>query len=252
MDIDRNVAFFLDFDNIALGVRDANYERFEIDLMLDRLLEKGKILVKRAYADWSRYKEERRDFHEHAIDLIEIPLRRVSGKNSADIRLVVDALDLCYSKDHIDTFAIASGDSDFSPLVSKLRENARYVIGMGVKNSTSDLLVENCDEFVFYEDLVRAKRTTTKQFDNLPKKKAEAFEILVSAIQALDREAKETLWASMVKETIKRKKPSFDETYYGYSSFSRLLEDAKKMKLIEMKKDQRSGSYIITDWTPLS
>lgn len=248
---EQQIALFLDFENIALGVKEAKYDRFEIDLLLQRLLEKGKVLVKRAYADWSRYKEYRRTFHEAAIELIEIPERRYSGKNSADIRMVVDAMDLCYSKEHMDTFAVASGDSDFSPLVSKLRENGKYVIGMGVKDSTSDLLVENCDEFIFYEDLVRASKGG-KKLQNLPEKKAEAFEMVISAIQALEREAKETIWASMVKETVKRKKPSFDEGYYGYSSFSKLLEDAAKSKLVELKKDQRSGSYIITDYSSLS
>ncbi len=248
---EQKIAFFLDFENIAVGFQTSKKERFDIGLVLQRLLEKGKILVKRAYADWSRYKEYRNDFHESAIEMIEIPGRRVSGKNSADIRLVVDAMDLCYSKEHVDTFAIVSGDSDFSPLVSKLRENGKYVIGMGVKDSTSELLVQNCDEFTFYEDLERAK-TKSRKLDNLPEKKAEAFELIASAIRALEREAKETIWASMVKETVKRKKPSFDEGYYGYSSFSKLLEDAAKLKLVELKKDQRSGSYIITDYTPLA
>lgn len=246
---ERKIAFFLDFENIALGVRDAKYERFEIGLLLDRLLEKGKILVKRAYADWARYKDYRRAFHEAAIELIEIPERRYSGKNSADIRMVVDAMDLCFSKDHVDTFAIASGDSDFSPLVSKLRENGKHVTGVGVKNSTSDLLVENCDEFVFYEDLVRdVVKPSGKQLGKLPKKQAQAFEMLTSAIRALEREGKETIWASMVKQTIKRKKPSFDENYFGFPSFSRLLEAAQKHELLKLEKDRRSGSYIILDF----
>ncbi len=216
--------------------------------MLQRLLEKGKILVKCAYGDWSRYKTYRQDLHSAAIELIEIPQRSLSGKNSADIRLTVDAMDLCYSKDHVDTFAIASGDSDFSPLVSKLRENAKYVIGLGVKNSTSNLLVENCDEFVFYEDLMRSQQKSLKP-ENIPARKAEAFEVVISAIQALDREGKTRIWASMVKETVKRKKPSFSENYYGYSSFSRLLEDAQQLDLFRLNKDERSGSYIITDYS---
>ena len=245
---ERQIAFYLDFENIALGVKEKKKQRFDIELMLQRLLEKGKILVKRAYGDWSRYKTYRQDLHSAAIELIEIPQRSYSGKNSADIRLTVDAMDLCYSKDHVDTFAIASADSDFSPLVSKLRENAKYVIGLGVKNSTSDLLVENCDEFVFYEDLIRSQKQTLKP-GNIPTRKVEAFEVVISAIQALDREGKTRIWASMVKETVKRKKPSFDENYYGYSSFSRLLEDAQKMDLFQLSKDERSGSYIITDYS---
>jgi uncharacterized LabA/DUF88 family protein len=249
---ERKIAFFLDFDNIALGVRDAKYDRFEITMILERLLEKGKVLFKRAYADWTRYKEYKRDLHESALELIEIPERKYSGKNSADIRLVVDAMDLCYSKDHVDTFAIASGDSDFSPLVSKLRENGKYVMGLGVKNSTSDLLVENCDEFVFYEDLVREEKTARTKFENLPKKKAQAFHLVIGAVRALRRDGRETLWASMLKETIKRKKPSFDEGYYGYGSFSKLLEDMEDMKFVELDKDRRSGSYIITDYETLS
>ena len=195
---ERQIAFFLDFENIALGVREKKRLRFDIDLMLQRLLEKGKILVKRAYGDWSRYKTYRQDLHSAAIELIEIPRRSLSGKNSADIRLVVDAMDLCYSKEHVDTFAIASGDSDFSPLVSKLRENGKHVIGLGVKNSTSDLLVENCDEFVFYEDLIASQKKPLKP-SNIPAKKAEAFEVVIRATQALEREGKTTMWASMVK-----------------------------------------------------
>ena len=250
MEDEKKIALFLDFENLALGVRDAKYEQFEIGLILDRLLEKGKVLVKRAYGNWIRHKQYRRALHEAAIELIEIPERRYSGKNSADIRLVVDAMDLCYGKDHVDTFVIASGDSDFSPLVSKLRENGKLVLGVGVKNSTSQLLVDNCDEFIFYEDLVR-ESTGSATLENLPKKKAEAFSLLISAIRALERESKETIWASMVKETVKRKKPSFDEGYYGYTTFSKLLEDAAEADLIEIEKDKRSGSYVITAYTPL-
>ena len=242
---ERQIAFFLDFENIALGVKEKKKLRFDIELMLQRLLEKGKILVKRAYGDWNRYKTYRQDLHSAAIELIEIPQRSYSGKNSADIRLVVDAIDLCYSNDHVDTFAIASGDSDFSPLVSKLRENAKFVIGLGVKNSTSDLLVENCDEFIFYEDLIRSQQTPLKPA-NIPAKQAEAFEVVISAIQALEREGKTKVWAAMVKETVKRKKPSFSESYYGYSSFSRLLREAESLKLLQLEKDERSGSYIIS------
>ena len=242
---EKQIAFFLDFENIALGVRDSKKLRFDIDLMLQRLLEKGTILVKRAYGDWSRYKTYRQDLHSAAIELIEIPQRSQGGKNSADIRLVVDAMDLCYSKDHVNTFAIASGDSDFSPLVSKLRENAKYVIGLGVENSTSDLLVENCDEFIFYGDLIPSRKTALKP-SNIPPEKAEAFEVVISATRALEREGKTTMWASMVKETVKRKKPGFAESHYGYSSFSKLLEEAENLKLLQLRKDERSGSYIIS------
>ncbi|HSE96564.1 MAG TPA: NYN domain-containing protein, partial [Methylomirabilota bacterium] len=203
MNDDRKLALFIDFENIARGIKDAQYKGFEIKLVLERLVEKGKVMVKRAYADWNRYTDYKRPFHEAAIELIDIPQSRYSGKNSADIRMVVDAMDLAHRNEHIDTFAIVSGDSDFSPLVSKLRENDKYVIGLGVKNSSSELLVGNCDEFIFYEDLTRdARRQTTLK--GLPEKKAEAFAQLVDAVQALQRENKEVLWGSMVKQTMIR------------------------------------------------
>jgi len=250
-DGDRLIAMFMDFENLALGVREAKYKKFDIHMVLERLVEKGKIIVRRAYADWERYSEYKRALHESAIELIEIPQRSIGGKNSADIRLVVDAMDLCYGKSHVDAFAILSGDSDFSPLVSKLRENNKYVIGLGVKQSTSDLLAENCDEFIFYDDLARReeKRGPEKiptRLANLPKKRGEAFLYVLDGIQALLRENKDVLWGSMLKETIKRKRPSFDETYHGYSTFSKLLEDAEKEKLIQLKRDDKSGGYIIT------
>ena len=244
MNEDRKLALFIDFENIARGVKEAQYKGFEIKLVLERLLEKGKIMVKRAYADWSRYMEYKRPFHEHAIELIDVPQSRYSGKNSADIRMVVDAMDLCYAKEHVDTFALVSGDSDFSPLVSKLRENDRYVIGLGVKNSSSELLVGNCDEFIFYEDLIReAKKTTLLK--GVPEKQAEAFAQLIDAVQALQRENKEILWSSMVTQTMIRKNPAFNESYYGYSTFSKLLEDAVKQKIVTLDRDQKSGTYII-------
>ncbi len=243
MNDERKLAIFIDFENIAMGVREAKYKSFEIGLVLERLVEKGKIMVKRAYADWGKYTEYKRAFHESAIELIDIPHRSYSGKNSADIRMVVDAMDLSYSKDHIDTFVIASGDSDFSPLVSKLRENNKFVIGLGVKNSSSDLLVSNCDEFIYYEDLVRGIKKP--QMENLPEKKAEAFELLVDAILALLRENKDILWASMIKQTMIRKRPSFNESYHGYSTFSKLLEDAAKHKIVELKRDEKSRTYIV-------
>jgi len=244
---EQRIALFIDFENIAIGVRDAHYRRFDINLVLERLVEKGKILAKRAYADWGRYGEYRRSFHEAAVELIEVPQKSVGGKNSADIRLVVDAMDMSFQKEHIDCFCIASGDSDFSPLVSKLKENDKYVIGLGVKNSTSDLLMENCDEFIFYEDLVRRQEKPAVVIPNIPEKLQEAFSILVDSVVALQLENKGALWGSMVKETMKRKKPSFNETYYGFRSFSSLLEDAQRRGVVTLRRDQKSGSYIVED-----
>jgi uncharacterized LabA/DUF88 family protein len=244
---EQRIALFIDFENIAIGVRDAHYRRFDINLVLERLVEKGKILTKRAYADWGRYGEYRRSFHEAAVELIEVPQKSVGGKNSADIRLVVDAMDMSFQKEHIDCFCIASGDSDFSPLVSKLKENDKYVIGLGVKNSTSDLLMENCDEFIFYEDLVRRQEKPAVVIPNIPEKLQEAFSILVDSVVALQLENKGALWGSMVKETMKRKKPSFNEQYYGFRSFSSLLEDAQRRGVVTMRRDQKSGSYIVED-----
>ncbi len=245
---EQRIALFIDFENIAIGVRDAHYRKFDINLVLERLLDKGKLLVKKAYADWTRYSDYKRSFHEAAIELIEVPQKSVGGKNSADIRLVVDAMDLSFQKEHINCFVIASGDSDFSPLVSKLKENDKHVIGLGVKNSTSDLLTENCDEFIFYEDLVRARQRPMPQIvGNLPEKIQECFALLVDSVLALQRENKESLWGSMVKETMKRKRPSFNETYYGYRTFSHLLEDAQRKGIVILRRDQRSGSYVIED-----
>lgn len=244
---EAKIALFMDFENIALGVRDAKYKTFEISKVMERLVEKGKIVTKKAYADWDAYGKYKRPFHEAGVELIEIPRKAISGKNSADIRMVVDAMDLSFSKDHINVFAICSGDSDFSPLVSKLRENDKYIIGIGVKNSSSDLLVENCDEFIYYEDLVREAATVhgKDKLAKLPKKKQEAFERVLAAVQALQRDDKEVIWGSMVKQTIKRKYPQFNEQYFGYRAFSKLLEDAEKSKLLRLEKDERSGSYII-------
>ncbi|HSS52016.1 MAG TPA: NYN domain-containing protein [Thermoanaerobaculia bacterium] len=238
---ERKIALFCDFENIALGVRDSEIGKFEITLILERLLEKGKIIVKKAYADWERYSDYKRPFHEAAIELIDIPQKFYSGKNSADIKMVVDAMDLSYSKEHLDTFVILSGDSDFSPLVSKLKENNKYVIGIGVKNSSSNLLVDNCDEFIYYEDVWRDSQKGPK-LDGLNKKTAEAFSLMIESIQALVRENKDVLWGSMIKQTMQRKKPSFNEGYYGYSTFSELLEDAERKNIIKLKKDQRSGT----------
>jgi len=251
MNDERKQALFIDFENVALGLRDSKHKSFDVNLVLKRLVEKGKIMVKRAYADWERYVEYKRPFHEAAIELIDIPQKKYSGKNSADIRLVVDAMDLAHGKEHLDTFVIVSGDSDFSPLVSKLRENDKYVIGMGVKNSSSDLLVDNCDEFIYYEDLLRATKKAVP-IQNLPEKRTEVFAMVADAIRALQRENKEVLWGSMIKQTMKRKRPDFDEGYYGYSTFSKLLEDAAKQGILELKKDQRSGTYIITGFTEVA
>ncbi len=248
METDRKIALFIDFENIALGVRDAKYKKFQVDLVLERLLEKGKIVVKKAYSDWDKFTEYKRELHEAAIEMIEIPARAYSGKNSADIRMAVDAMDMAWSKEHIDLFVIASGDSDFSPLVSKLKENDKHVIGIGVKNSTSDLLTKNCDEFIFYEDLVRGMQMgpAVAAKDN---KEAECFNLLIDSIKALMRENKEILWGSMIKQTMQRKKPSFNEEYYGYSTFSDLLEDAQEKGIIKIKRDLKSGTYIITGFS---
>jgi uncharacterized protein (TIGR00288 family) len=260
-----NMALFCDFENVALGVRDAKYAQFDIKKVLERLLLKGSIVVKKAYCDWDRYKEFKATMHEAAFELIEIPHVRQSGKNSADIRMVVDALDLCYTKAHVDTFVIISGDSDFSPLVSKLRENNKYVIGIGVKDSTSDLLSANCDEFIFYDDLVRvqeakkkqaAKKAPAKAKTGTVKpaeakgeedKKQEAMEFLVETVEGLisERGSDEKLWGSMVKTTMQRRRPGFNESFYGYRSFRELMEDAQKHKLVMLVKDEKSGQYTI-------
>lgn len=242
---EHTLAVFIDFENLALGFKGKRDRRFEIQKVLERLVEKGKLIVKKAYADWADYAEYKKPLHEAAIELIEIPKRAMTGKNSADIRLCVDALDLCYSKEHIDTFVIVSGDSDFSPLVSKLKENGKRVIGLGIKDSSSNLLVNNCDEFIYYEDLERPLGIPPKIEQDLPEKKKEAFQLLVDSVVALVRENKEVLWSSMVKETMKRKKPSFNESYHGYRTFSDLLEDAEKEGIIQLRTDTRSGTYVI-------
>jgi len=252
----RNMALFCDFENVALGVQDAKYEKFDINRVLERLLLKGSTVVKKAYCDWQRYKEFKAGMHGASFELIEIPHVRQSGKNSADIRMVVDALDLCYTKGHVDTFVIISGDSDFSPLVSKLRENAKVVIGVGVKNSTSDLLIANCDEFIFYDDLVREEETKRraakkrKETSATPaggEKQQEAFDLIIETLQALiaERGAGERIWGSMIKQALKRRNPGFNESYYGFKAFSDLLEEAEKRKLITLEHDEKSGGYLI-------
>ncbi len=247
---ERNLAVFIDLENLAMGFQNQRKSKFDIQKVLERLVEKGKLIVKKAYADWSRYQAYTAPFHESAIELIEIPRRSQTGKNSADIRLVVDAMDLAWSKNHVDTFVIVSGDSDFSPLVSKLKENGKHVIGLGMKGSTSELLRDNCDEFIYYEDLERQeedgqKIVTTFQA-NLTERQREAFTLLVEACNALRRENYEVLYASLLKDTIKRKKPSFDESYYGYRSFNHLLEDADNKTIVDIAKNPKSGTYVVT------
>ncbi|MFS2017642.1 NYN domain-containing protein, partial [Massilia sp. CT11-108] len=262
-----SMAVFCDFENVALGVRDANYEKFDIKPVLERLLLKGSIVVKKSYCDWDRYKGFKATMHEANFELIEIPHVRQSGKNSADIRMVVDALDLCYTKSHVNTFVIVSGDSDFSPLVSKLRENAKRVIGVGVKQSTSDLLVANCDEFIFYDDLVREQRRAAAKRDerkaqpqqgrrpsdennrkreDMEARKLQALEMVVETFDALVSERGDTgkIWASLLKDTLKRRRPDFSETYYGFRTFGNLLEEAQTRGLFEFGRDEKSGTYV--------
>jgi uncharacterized protein (TIGR00288 family) len=261
---DATMAVFLDLENIALGARDANYPSFDIEKVLERLLLKGHIVVKKAYCDFDRYKDFKRSLHEAAFELIEIPHVRQSGKNSADIRMVVDALDLCYTKEHVDTFIIISGDSDFSPLVSKLRENDKTVIGVGVKNSTSDLFINNCDEFIYYDDLVRGERKSRRRVatpssaaasvpvaaaasENKGPEVAEALEMIVETLDAVteERGVNEPIWGSMIKQTIKRRHPGFNERAYGFRSFNDLLAEAQKRGLIRLQPDEKSGGYTV-------
>jgi hypothetical protein len=242
------IAVFVDFENLAIGVRDMKSGEFQIGIVLRRLLEKGRIVYKRAYCDWSHYRDAVREFHSHGIELIDIPQTRMSGKNSADIRMVVDALDLCFAKSHIDIFAVISGDSDFSPLVSKLKENNKRVIGCGVKQSTSDLLIASCDEFLYYDDLIRAakqaaparKKGTRKPDD----KKQEATDRLLEVIQSLEQDY-EPLWGSMIKQAIRRVYPGFNEGYYGFGSFSDLLEDVADQGLLDLEFDESRGNYTV-------
>jgi uncharacterized protein (TIGR00288 family) len=268
---DQNLAIFCDFENIALGVRDAKMQKFNINLILERLLVKGSVVFKKAYCDWERYKEFKAVMHDAAFELIEIPHTRQSGKNSADIRMVVDALDLCYTKEHIDSFVIVSGDSDFSPLVSKLRENNKVVIGVGVKSSTSDLLMNNCDEFIYYDDLARDEESSKKRKRKPAKKKAaarggakprdkndgdderdeekidEAIGMLMETAEALyaERGDREKLWGSMIKQALKRRRPGFNERNYGAHSFSDLLEEAERRGLLGLALDERSAGYVV-------
>ena len=260
-----SMAVFCDFENIALGARDAKYDKFDIKPVLQRLLLKGSIVVKKAYCDWERYKSSKAAMHEANFELIEIPHVRQSGKNSADIRLVVDALDLCYTKSHVNTFVIISGDSDFSPLASKLRENAKQVIGVGVKQSTSDLLIANCDEFIFYDDLVsetarsghrrgaanaqpapRLPEDEQRRREELEARRSQAVDIAVETFDALVAERGDSgkMWASVLKQAIKRRKPDFNESYFGFKAFGNLLEEAQARGLLELGRDEKSGTYV--------
>src|SRR5271165_7103155 len=262
---DSTMAVYLDLENIALGARDANYPSFDIGKVLERLLLKGDIVVKKAYCDFDRYKDFKRGLHEAAFELIEIPHVRQSGKNSADIRMVVDALDLCYTKSHVDTFVILSGDSDFSPLVSKLRENAKTVIGVGVKNSTSDLFINNCDEFIYYDDLVRkepskarrrnataapapAASADTPPGGNKGPEVGPALDLIVETLEALteERGGSEPIWGSMIKQAIKRRQPGFNERFYGFRSFNDMLAEAEKRGLLALRADEKSGGYTVS------
>lgn len=240
------MAVFLDFENLALGFeKGKSRQKFDINVIMERLLEKGKIVVKKAYCDWSRFDEYKKQLHNAAFEIIDIPKRSQSGKNSADIRMCVDAMDLCYNKGHIRTFAILSGDSDFSPLVSKLKENGKHVIGLATKDAASSLLVDNCDEFSFYEELGQAVAGPPRLTDKVPKEKRPAFQLLADTVSALMRENVDVLHSSLVKQTMKRKKPAFSESRYGFRSFSELLEDAERYQLIVLREDLRSGTYVV-------
>lgn len=254
---EANLAIFCDYENVALGARDAKYGEFDIGLVIERLLDKGKIVVKKAYSDWARYETAKRPLHEAAFELIEIPHVSYSGKNSADIRLVVDALDLCYTKAHIDQFVIISGDSDFSPLVNKLRENNRMVVGVGVKSSSSHLLIDNCDEFIYYDDLVRDRQRRNKRQAThkgatgpsdqaeVERRRIEALDLVTRTAEALIQDRGDRVWGSQIKQTLKRKRPNFSESFHGYRSFNDLLEDCEQRQLLRVQKDERSGGYIV-------
>jgi uncharacterized protein (TIGR00288 family) len=251
---ETKLAVFIDFENLALGFKEKGGSRrknikrasgaFDINRVLERLVEKGKIIVKIAYADWAAFPEYRSVMHEAGIQLIEIPERRMSGKNFADVKLCVDAMDMCYAKEHVDTFVIISGDSDFTPLVSKLKENGKNLIGIGMRLSTSNLLASACDEFIYYEDLTTAPKSLPIN-ETVPEAKRPAMRLMVEAIEALMRENVETIHSSLLKDTMRRKLPSFSESSFGYRSFSALLEDAQNYGLIQLRKDERSGTYAI-------
>lgn len=253
----HSLAVLIDFENLALGLERPNGtrgrgtktkkapEKVDVKLVLERLVEKGKVIVKRAYADWGRFSAYREIMHDAGVQMMEIPERGMTGKNHADIQLCVDAMDLCWSKEHIDTFVIVSGDSDFTPLVSKLKENGKTVIGLGTKDSTSDLLAASCDEFIYYEDVVAGPAAPAVPLSEIPKKKRPAMQLLIESVQALQRENKDIMYSSMVKDTIKRKQPQFSESSYGYRSFSELLQDAERHGIITLRTDQRSGTWVV-------
>ena len=238
------IAVFVDYENLAIGVRGMHKGLFQIDLVLRRLLEKGRLVYKRAYCDWGRHRNAVHEFHGHGIEMIDIPQSKASGKNSADIHMVVDALDLCYQKSHIDTFALLSGDSDFSPLVAKLKENEKRVVGCGVKSSTSDLLIGSCDEFIYYDDLVREKPKPRVRGETPVAKRDEAQETLVEIVRSLERDY-DTVWGSMVKQGTRRVFPGFNEEYYGFTSFADLLESVREQGLIELEFDEKRGNYVV-------
>ena len=243
----KTIAVFFDLENVAIGVREAEYPPFQVEWVLGRLIEKGNVVVKRAYANWEHWASYKRAFHQSAVEMIDMPASKLAGKNSADIKMVVDAMELSFTKPHIDAFALVSGDSDFSPLVSKLRENGKHTIGVGVKHSTSHLLIDNCDEFLLYDDLLHSPpKDVHGRLKGIPDRQADAFRQLLLASEALLREDKE-LHSSLVKETMKRKQPQFNEEYHGYSSFSRLLEDAQRKGLVHLRRDARSGTYVIDE-----
>ena len=254
----HSLAVLVDFENLALGLERPNGprsrgtakpkkapEKVEVKLILERLVEKGKVIVKRAYADWGRFSAYRETMHDAGVQMMEIPERGMTGKNHADIQLCVDAMDLCWSKEHIDTFVIVSGDSDFTPLVSKLKENGKTVIGLGTKDSTSDLLAASCDEFIYYEDIVKGPGAPGVSVTEIPQKKRPAMQLLIESVQALQRENKDIMHSSMVKDTMKRKQPQFSESSYGYRSFSELLQDAERSGIITLRTDQRSGTWVV-------
>ncbi len=249
----HSLAVFIDFENLALGMQPRSNgrkrvakttETVDMKRVLERLVEKGKIVAKRAYADWSRFESYRSPLHELGIELTEIPERGMTGKNSADIRLVVDAMELSYAKEHIDTFAIVSGDSDFTPLVLRLKENGKTVVGVGMRDSTSDLLAANCDEFIYYED-IGAPAGAPALGDAIPRKNRPAFKLLFETVEALQRENVAVMHSSLIKDTMRRKQPQFSEQAYGYRSFNQFLEDAQKLGLIRLRTDERSGTYAV-------
>jgi uncharacterized protein (TIGR00288 family) len=262
------IAVFVDYENLAIGARDSKWRHLNIDLILKRLLEKGRIVYKRAYCDWSQYRSDVRDFHSRGIELVDIPRSKMSGKNSADIRMVVDALDLCYSKDHIEIFALLTGDSDFSPLVSKLKENDKRVIGCGVKNSTSGLLMGSCDEFLYYDDLAKvADSKAEKAAENAKKKPAaakkkaakskgstkssvvaegeegpDAIDLMLEIVESLSKDY-DAVWGSMIKQALRRVHPDFNEASAGYRNFAELLQDAEREGCVRLEYDERRGNY---------